>query len=142
MTLSVEVVAELEDQDAAEILAELLAPWRDQLAYNGVTCEGSVARLLGLALATAGRSDEAHEAFAQAVAIHERIDAPIELARTQVNWARVLASRSQPGDPARARALLNSALTTASDLGLATVQRHARRLLSVLTAKETTAPPC
>ncbi len=87
------------------LVAELLAPWRDQFAFTGITCDGSVARPLGVALATAGRFDEADEAFVQAVAIHERIDAPIELARTQVNWARMLASRGQPGDarPSHAR---------------------------------------
>ena len=64
-----------------------------------MTCEGSVARPLGLALATAGRFDEADEAFAEAAAVHERIDAPIELARTRVNWAQMLTSRGQSGDP-------------------------------------------
>ena len=107
MTLSADVAAYLEHRAAAPLLAELLAPWRDQLAFSGMTCEGSVARPLGLALATAGRFDEADEAFAQAAAVHERIDAPIELARTRVNWARMLSSRGQSGDPERARELLD-----------------------------------
>jgi DNA-binding SARP family transcriptional activator/tetratricopeptide (TPR) repeat protein len=134
MTLSADTAADLEHRAAALILATLLAPWRDQFAYTGITCEGSVARPLGLALATAGRLDEADEAFAQAAAVHERIDAPIELARTQVDWARMLASRGAPDDADRARALLRPTLTTASNLGLATIQRQAQTLLSTLAA--------
>jgi tetratricopeptide (TPR) repeat protein len=128
MTYSADTAAYLEHRAAALILANLLAPWRHQLATTGMTCEGSVARPLGLALATAGRFDEADEAFAQAAAVHEHIDAPIELARTRVNWARMLASRGAPDDADRARALLRPTLTTASNLGLATIQRHARTL--------------
>jgi tetratricopeptide (TPR) repeat protein len=130
LALCAGAAASLENRAAARLLAELLAPWRDQLVYNHVSCGGSVARPLGLALATAGRFDEADEAFAQATAVHERIDAPIELARTQVDWARMLASRAQPGDADRARALLHPALATASNLGLATIQRQAQTLLS------------
>ena len=128
MTLSADAAASLEHRAAARLLAELLAPWRDQLAFTGITCDGSVARPLGLALATAGRLDEADEAFAQAAAVHERIDAPIELARTRVNWAQMLTSRGQPGDLDRTRELLDTALSTATNLGLATIQRHARTL--------------
>jgi DNA-binding SARP family transcriptional activator/tetratricopeptide (TPR) repeat protein len=126
MTLSADAAGHLGHQPAATILAELLAPWRDQLAYTGMTCEGSVARPLGVALATARRLDEADEAFAQATAVHERIDAPIELARTRVNWAQMLTSRGQSGDLDSARELLDGALTTATALGLATIKRHAQ----------------
>jgi class 3 adenylate cyclase/tetratricopeptide (TPR) repeat protein len=135
LTPCAEAAASLEHRTAARLLAELLEPWRDQLEFNALACGGSVARPLGLALATAGRLDEANDAFAQAAAVHERIAAPIELARTQVDWARTLASRGQPGDPNRARALLNSALSTANHLGLATIQRHAQVLLATLAAK-------
>jgi hypothetical protein len=79
--------------------------------------------------------DEANTAFAQAAAVNECIHAPIELARTQIDCARMLASGPQPGDSARARALLHPALTTASDLGLATIERQAQTLLSKPVAK-------
>jgi hypothetical protein len=91
-----------------------------------------VARPLGLALATAGRLDEANEAFAQAAAVHERIDAPIELARTQVDWARMLSDRGRAGDPERSRELLDKGLTTATRLELATIKRHAQTVLATL----------
>jgi hypothetical protein len=74
--------------------------------------------------------DEADTAFAQAAAVNERIHSPIELARTHIDCARMLASRAQPGDSDRARALLHPALTTASDLGLVTIELQAQTLLS------------
>ena len=134
MSLCADAAADLEHRSAAQALAELLAPWRDQFAFTGLTCNGSIARSLGLALATAGRLDEADEAFAQAAAVHEHVGAPIELARTQVNWARMLASRGRPGDPDRARALLDDALSTAIRLGLATIQAQAQTLRAELAA--------
>ncbi len=130
MSACAEVAGYLEHRSAATLLVTLLAPWRDQLAFTGITCTGSVARSLGVALATCGRFDEAGEAFEQAAAVHERIEAPIELARTRLNWASMLTNRRQPGDLDRARALLDAALTTASSLGLATIERQAQTLLA------------
>jgi DNA-binding SARP family transcriptional activator/tetratricopeptide (TPR) repeat protein len=132
MTLAAETASHLEHRAAALLLADLLAPWRSQLAFNGITCEGSVAHPLGLALATAGRFDEADDAFAQAAAVHERIGAPIELARTQLDWARISATRDRPGDRDRALRLLDPALATATNLGLATIERQARSLLAAI----------
>jgi tetratricopeptide (TPR) repeat protein len=135
MTWCADAAAFLEDRAAASLLADLLAPWRDQLDFSALTCGGSVARPLGLALATAGRFDEAERAFAQAAAVHERIDAPIQLARTQADWAGMFASRAEPGDADRACALLRPALATADNLGLALIQRQAKTLLSKLAAE-------
>ena len=134
MSACADVAGYIEHRSAATLLATLLAPWRDQLAFTGITCTGSVARSLGVALATSGRLDEADEAFVQAVAVHERIDAPIELARTQLDWARMFVSRRQPGDLDRARSLLDAAGTTATSLGLATIERQAETLLANLGA--------
>jgi DNA-binding SARP family transcriptional activator/tetratricopeptide (TPR) repeat protein len=134
MTWCADAAASLGDRAAASLLAGLLSPWRDQLGFSALTCGGSVARPLGLALATAGRFDEADEAFTQAAAVHERVDAPIELARTQIDWAGMFASRAEPGDADRARALLGPALSTANNLGLAMIQRQAEALLSKLAA--------
>ena len=132
MTLCAEVAGHLGHRTAAAVLAELLAPWCDQLAYTGMTCEGSVARPLGLALATTRRFEEADDAYTQAAAVHELLDAPIELARTQVDWARMLSDRGRAGDLERARELLDAALTTATELGSATIEQQARALLATL----------
>jgi tetratricopeptide (TPR) repeat protein len=128
-----EVAAHLEHRRAAEILTELLAPWRERFVSTGIAWAGSVARPLGLVLGAAGRLEEAYEALAQAASVHQRIDAPIELARTRVDWARVLVIRDRPGDRDRARELLGLALSTAETLGLATIRRRAQSLLGELT---------
>jgi DNA-binding SARP family transcriptional activator len=136
LTFCAEGAASLEHRAAAALLATLLAPWRDQLDFTGISCNGSVARPLGLALATAGRFDEADGAFAQATAVHERIDAPIDLARTRVDWASMLMNRGAPGDPEKARTLLNAALKTADRLGLIAIKRQARTLSKTLAAND------
>jgi hypothetical protein len=80
--------------------------------------------------ATLGRFDHAEAHFATAAAIHERIGAPIWLARTRMEWARLLLARPQAGDADRARMLLGQALDTARQLGLANVERRAVQLLT------------
>ncbi len=130
MTACAEVVASLDDRAAASVIAELLRPWREQLAFAVITCRGSVARPLGLALSTAGRLDEADDAFAQAAAVNARIDAPIELALTQVQWAGMLVRRDRGGDLDAARALAVASRVTAVRLALPTIHRQAEALLS------------
>jgi DNA-binding SARP family transcriptional activator/tetratricopeptide (TPR) repeat protein len=127
-----EAAARLQQREASATLIERLAPWRGRFVCMAITCSGSVARPLGLVLAAANRLDEADDAFAEAAAVHERIEAPIELARTHVNWAHMLATRKQPGDTEKARGLLETALETADRLGLGTVERDARELLDEL----------
>jgi hypothetical protein len=133
MMYCAEVAAHLEHRRAAEMLTELLAPWRERFVSTGIAWAGSVARPLGLVLGAAGHLDAADEALAEAAAVHERIDAPIELARTRVDWARVMVIRDRPGDRDRARQLLGLALSTAETLGLATIKRRAQSLLGELT---------
>ena len=70
---------------------------------------------------------------AQAASAHQRIDAPIELARTRVDWACVLMMRGRRGDHDRAREQVGLALSTAETLGLATIKRRAQALLGELT---------
>jgi hypothetical protein len=55
-----------------------------------------------------------------------------DLARTRLEWARMLLTRRQPGDADRARELLGQALLTARELGLATVERRAVELLETV----------
>jgi DNA-binding SARP family transcriptional activator/tetratricopeptide (TPR) repeat protein len=128
-----EVAARLQLREASAMLVELLAPWRGRFVCTGITCSGSVARPLGLVLAAADRLDEADDAFAEAAAVHQRIDAPIELARTRVDWAHVLMMRGRRGDHDQAREQLGLALSTAENLGLATIKRRAQALLGELT---------
>ena len=129
MTMAAEVAAILGDTDAAAVLAENLRPFTGMLAHNGTGTFGAIDRYLGLVAVTLGRYFEADAHFAAAAAIHSRIGAPAWLARTQVDWARMLQRRAGRGDAEHAGELLASALRTARKIGLPTVERHVRALL-------------
>jgi hypothetical protein len=113
------------------VLYELLAPYGDQFAFGYGGAWGAVAHHLGLLAATLDRFDEAEARFAVAAATHERVGAPTWLARTRCEWAAVLLRRGGPGDAGRARDLLDRALATSRELGLASVERRVVQLLSV-----------
>jgi DNA-binding SARP family transcriptional activator len=133
MSMYARLAATLDDRRAAAYLSELLQPWRDQIA---TVCPGmgSLAHPLGLALATSGRDQEAEDAFAQATAIHEQIGAPLNLASTRLEWARLLARGQRRGDRQRARELAHAAHVVADRLGAAAIERDTYELLASLKA--------
>jgi len=123
------VCAYLADRAGARVLLDLLAPYADQISFTGGGALGTVAHYVALVATTLGDFDEAQCRFTQAAATHERIGAPIWLARTRLEWARMLLTRRQAGDVDRAAVLLGQALDTARDCGLAKVERDAVALL-------------
>ncbi|MGH9034698.1 MAG: ATP-binding protein [Acidimicrobiia bacterium] len=129
MTMLAEVCALLDDAESAVVLTDKLRPYAGVLAHNGCTTFGAVDRYLGMLAATQGRFSEAESHFSAAASIHTRIGAPIWLARTQVEWARMLFRRNGPGDSERARELLASALLTGRELDLGYIVRQAGTLL-------------
>jgi tetratricopeptide (TPR) repeat protein len=115
--LLAETAGVLADRDAAAELYELLLPWAGMNAID--QCEGtrgSVARYLGIAARVLGRWDEAEAHFTAAVAMNERMDAPTWRARSEEDHARMLLAR---GDEERGRPLLDRALATYRELGMA-----------------------
>jgi len=114
-----EVCHQLGDAERAGALYERLAPWRGQLGFSGVSVFGSVAHYLGQLAATAGRLDVAEADLAEAADVHERLDAPVFLARTRLALARLLARRAGAGDSVRAAALTAEALAVSGRLGAA-----------------------
>jgi class 3 adenylate cyclase len=126
---SAAVCAHLGDRAAATMLLDLLLPYEDYLAGMAITWAGCVSYYLGLLSATLARFEEADSYFTAASAAHARLGAPIWLARTQLEWARMLIARGEPGDAERARELLEEALTSARELGLANIERRAVELL-------------
>jgi tetratricopeptide (TPR) repeat protein len=124
------VCAHLGDRRGAEVLHGMLAPYAEQFVFAYGGGWGAVAHYLGLLAGTLERFDEAEAHFAVALATHERFGAPAWLARTQCEWAAVLLRRGARGDAERAHNLLDQALTTARELGLASVERRAVELLS------------
>ena len=124
------VAARLGDRRGASVLYGLLAPYSDQFVFAYGGAWGALAHYLGLLATTLDRFDEAEARFAAAAATHERIGAPAWLARTRCEWAAMLLRRGEPGHADRARHLLDQALATARDLGLANVERRTLALLS------------
>jgi tetratricopeptide (TPR) repeat protein len=113
----------------ARRLYDLLEPFADQVAGVGELWVGSVGHYLACLAGALGRYKDAERHFVAAAATHDRIGAPAWLARTHLEWARMLLTRHQPGDAAQARELLGRALATAQELGLANVERRAVELL-------------
>ena len=103
MSVCTDVALHLGDVAAADVLYELLSPYADQvLATAGVPC-GAGSHYLGRLAAALGRFDGAETHFAAAETTQARIGAPTWLARTRLEWARMLLARRQPGDADRAR---------------------------------------
>jgi hypothetical protein len=110
----------------------MLEPYADQLVVGAFAgwITGPVAFFLAPLCATVADWSAADMYFAAAAATHERIGAPSWLARTRVEWARMLLARAEAGDAERADDLLQQALTAARDLGLVNIERGAAELLA------------
>jgi hypothetical protein len=89
----------------------------------------SVSFHLGALAAFLRRFDDAERHFAAAAEDHKLVGAPTFLARTRLEWARMLLARGGAGDNARAHTLLTAACAAAGELGLAGIERDAAALL-------------
>jgi hypothetical protein len=125
VTLLGELCAELGDAHRAALLYEMLLPFREVNVVIGlaVVCQGSAERYLGLLAATKGEEGEAAVHFERALAANESLGAPVCLAHTQLDYARMLGRRS-----AQAELLIESAARTAEELKLPAVARRALEL--------------
>jgi hypothetical protein len=127
MTLLAEVCAGLGDETAAGVLLDRLGPFSGMMADNGVSSYGAIDRYLGLLAATVGNLDEADDHFTAAAGLHERIGAPIWLARTHLDQARMLRRRGAAGDEDRTAELLAKTIELALPLGCPTIVRWAEQ---------------
>ena len=123
------IAARLGDGARATLVGRLLEPYGEQLAGTPILWWGNVSWYLGMVAATLGRLDDAEARFAAAATAHDRMHAPTWLARTRLEWARMLLDRNKPGDAERAREMLGQVLVTSRKLGLAKVERDAVALL-------------
>jgi len=129
MLWATEACAQLNDAPRAAVLYRALRPYADQFAFTTGSFQGGITYHLGVLAAVNGQFQEAGSHFAAAEASHQRIGAPTWLARTRLEWARMLLARRGRGDPERARELLGQALAVARELGLGNVERRAVELL-------------
>jgi class 3 adenylate cyclase len=124
--------ARLGRRDCVPLLKAPLEPYADQLVVASFAgwVSGPVAFYLGLLATVAAEWDEADSYFAAASATQDRIGAPVMLARTRLEWARMLLSRGEPSDAERAAGFLRQALGTARERGLTKLEGEAVALLS------------
>jgi tetratricopeptide (TPR) repeat protein len=118
--LLAEAAASFGDLPRARLLYGFLLPYRDRVgtSYPEMSL-GAVSRYLGLLSAVDKCWPDAVEHFEDALAINERIGARPWLAYTQQDYAQMLLARGEPGDETRSRRLLNQALSTYRELGMA-----------------------
>ncbi len=117
--LAAEACVAVEHREGAEAIYARLLPVRDQhLMLNTLVSFGSAARCLGNLAMVLDRLDDAETHFEEAIAFDERMRARGMLPRTQCDFARMLLTRSGPGDRERALSLLDEAMSTSQELGL------------------------
>ena len=124
------VCAQLGDRPRARLLFDLLSPCASEVMFGAFLAVGARAHYLALLATTLGDFDEAERRFTDAATTHERIGAPHWLARTRLEWARMLLRRDRPGDTQRAQDLLGQALTIARERSLANIERRVVQLLT------------
>jgi tetratricopeptide (TPR) repeat protein len=117
--------AALADVDRAARLIAMLEPYRGRYVDMGSSWLGSTDRYLGLLYVCLGRVDRAEECFRDAIAAHRSLGALAWLARTQLDYARVLRERGLPPDLAAAAELSQEAVERARSLGLDSILARA-----------------
>jgi class 3 adenylate cyclase/tetratricopeptide (TPR) repeat protein len=107
------LAARVGDRERARQIYDVLVPFGN--AFATTTLAKPVGRhYLGMLASATGQADLAQDHFAAAVVIHEKARAPLWLAETQVEWARLLLHRGQED---RAASLLDAVQRTAARHG-------------------------
>jgi len=121
MMLLADCCVELQDRRRAALIYEALLPYREDNVVIGLAavCLGSAASYLGRLAVATGQLGDAAEHFEHALRRNEELHAPVYLAHTQIDYARLLRGEG------RAAELLQAAASTADELGLPRVARRA-----------------
>lgn len=121
------VAASLGERMWAQLLEPMLRPHVGLAVQSGAAWWGPVDRYVALLFGTLDRLDEADKHFSAASELTLKMGSPPWLARTQVEWAELLERRGRAGDSDQAKTLRADATATAERLGLAGIERRARR---------------
>ena len=95
---------------------------------NNAPCFGAADRLLGMLAMTMGERDVAQRHFVAALATNRRTGGLPWLAHTQLCYATLLLRNHETGG-GQARELLETALATARELGMAALEQRCLRLM-------------
>ncbi|MCK9901169.1 hypothetical protein CC117_02120 [Parafrankia colletiae] len=116
-----ELAAHFGDQDTAGRCYRALLPHDGYHLGSASGYRGTVARVLGVLAVALNEQDLADQHLDRAATMEQRAGAPGELARAWLAHARVLRTRSGPGDRARALFLADQCARSARRLGMAPV---------------------
>ena len=131
IALLAEQAAAVEIRPLCAQLYTALSPHRHQFVDNATNWFGSVARFLGLLEHALGRFADADVSFAESVREHERLPAPLLLARSHLAWGVSLRQRPDP-EWDRGEGQLRAALDLAARYGLGSVERQATAALTTV----------
>lgn len=120
MTILADVAVALGDPEWARLLYQQLLPYANTTVVIGVAavCLGSTARYLGRLALAMGERATGLEHLERALAVNEALDAPVQLAHTQLDLAPAL------GRGARARELSEAAGRTARELSIPSLAKR------------------
>jgi tetratricopeptide (TPR) repeat protein len=135
LAMLTEVCVFLGDSDRATVLYDLQAPFAGHCASSPEICVGSVSRSLGMLAALTSCWDQAELHFDEAVAANRRLGSVPWVAHTQVEHARMLSARGEPGDVLRAGELLERVLQVYDRLGLTGWEARASRIREQLDSR-------
>ena len=125
ITAYTEVAIELAASEPSRLLFDLLAPYHDQIGYNGLMPHEPVAMYLGALASVLGRYEVVEVFLDEASEFNQRTGATFARARTELARGRMLADRGARSDHDRARAILNEVRTDAAARGFGSVERRA-----------------
>jgi class 3 adenylate cyclase len=104
--------------DVAAATLELgQGPYMPVVCTAGVGFYGAADRARGLAHEVLGQLHNAVACYQEALALHQRLRAPVWTGRSQFDLARTLQQRAYAGDADQAVRLVNQAIETATDCG-------------------------
>jgi hypothetical protein len=123
--------ADVDSEEAAAALFDLIEPWGDGLVWNGATGYGAAASYLGMLAATLGRHERADEYFAAASRLHRKEGVKGWEAQNLCYWAR---SQLAAGDAGKARETALRAVGIARETGHESSARRAERIVQLAPA--------
>jgi class 3 adenylate cyclase/tetratricopeptide (TPR) repeat protein len=137
MTYLVDVCTFLEDKTHADILYRILLPFeeRNVVVSTAAACYGALSRYLGALATTLRLWNDAERHFKDALHMNAKMGARPWLAHTQHQYAMMLLVRNQSDDRDTAAMLLDTALATARELGMRTLEERTLGEIVQMTAK-------
>lgn len=123
-----EACCELGDKGNAQLLYDLVVPAQDRffVLHFGMAILSSVARICGRLATLLGEWETAARHFREALQRERALGSPPLVARSELDFAKMLQARGRKRDRERAQRLLVSAAQTAGSLGMLQLERETR----------------